>query len=124
MGREQRQQAELGSGQRRRSGEAWTALLHEPGPQRPGLAYQSAQAGPAPEQVIDLPHERPGTGQVGEREVDANELDPGLNGEVREGVGQQMPQPLSPDELVARRRDISPVHGGTRACTALTRGVA
>ena len=73
-------------------------------------AGQGAQVGPAPEQLIDLPHQRPGPGQVAEREVDAGELDPGLNSQLGHGVGQQMPQPLSADEFLARRRDISPVH--------------
>ena len=43
--------------------------------------------------------------------MDADELEPGLNSEVGQGIGQQMPQPLSADKLPARRRDISPVHG-------------
>ena len=43
--------------------------------------------------------------------MDADELDPGLNGHVRERVGQQRPRPLSSDEFLACRRDISPVQG-------------
>jgi len=43
-------------------------LLRQPGPERPDLAGQGPEAGPAPKQLIDLPHERPGTCQVGERE--------------------------------------------------------
>ena len=82
------------------------------GPAAPGLTGQVSEAGPAPQPLIDLPHERLGTGQVGEREVNAGELDPRLNSKVGQGVGQQVPQPLSADELLARRRDISPVHGG------------
>src|SRR6266576_6446407 len=72
-------------------GDAGTAFFRQPGLKRLGLAGQGAEAGPAPEQVVDLPHERPGTCEVGECEVDAGELDPRLNGEVRECVGQQMP---------------------------------
>jgi hypothetical protein len=34
--------------------------------------------------------------------MDANQLDPGLNSEVRQGVGQQRPQPLSANKLLAR----------------------
>ena len=107
----QRQQAEFGGGQRRRSGDGRAALVGQPGPQRPGLADQGSEAGPPLEQLIDLPHQRPGPGQVGQRKVDAGELDPGLNGQVGERVGQQMPQPLGTDKLLARRRDVSPVRG-------------
>src|SRR5262249_40411410 len=42
---------------------------------------------------------------------DAGELDPGLDGEVRKRVGQQDPQPLSMNEMLADRRGISPVEG-------------
>ena len=55
------------------------------------LPFQEPQlAGPATAWLRDLtglPHERPGACQVGERKVDASQLDPGLNGDVgkREG---------------------------------------
>jgi len=68
-------------------------------------------AGPPLEQLIDLPHQRPGPGQVGEGEMDAGELDPDLDGQLGHRVGQHMPQPLGTDELPARRRDICPVQG-------------
>ena len=87
---QQRQQAQLGGGQCRRSGSAGTAFLRQPGPERLSLAGQGAQAGPGSEHLIDLPHERPGPGQVAEREVDAGELGPGLDGEVGQGISQQM----------------------------------
>jgi hypothetical protein len=57
-----------------------------------GLAGDAPEVGPAPKQLIDLPHEGPGPGRVGGRKLNANELDPGLNGEVGQGVGQQMPR--------------------------------
>ena len=82
MGGQQRQQAQPGTGQGRRPGDTGTALLGELSPQRPGLADQGSEAGPAPEQLIGLPHERLGTCQVSERDVDAGELGPGLHGEV------------------------------------------
>ena len=55
-------------------------LVREPDPERLGLPSEGSEAGAAPEHLIDLPHEGPGPGQVGERKVDADELDPGLNG--------------------------------------------
>ena len=59
MGGEDRQQAQFGSGQCRRSGGVWTAQLGQLGPERLGLADEGSEAGPAPEQLVDLPHERP-----------------------------------------------------------------
>jgi hypothetical protein len=41
--------------------------------------------------------------------VGVGQLDPGLNSQVGNGVGQQGPQPLRADKLVARREGISPV---------------
>jgi len=90
----------------------WSALAGELGPERPGLADQGSQARPPSEQVIDLPHEGSGTRDVGEREVGAGELDPGLQGEVEERIGQYRPQTLSHDELLACCRDISQVQSG------------
>jgi len=83
------------------------------GPERLGLPDEGPEAGPALKQVIDLTHERPGTGQVGEREVDASQLDPGLDGEVGKRVGQQRSQVLGTEQFPARRRDISPAYGCT-----------
>ena len=108
---QQRQDAQLGRCQRRRPGTAGTALPGQLGPQRLGLADQGAQVWSPPEQLIDLPHQRPGPGQVGQREVHAGKLDPGLDGQMGDRVGQQMPQPLSRDEFPAHRRDVSPVQG-------------
>ena len=72
-------------------GHAGTALAGQLGPERPRPPRQGPEAGPRPEQVIDLTHERPGTCQVGEREVYAGQLDPGLYGEMGKRVGQQVP---------------------------------
>jgi hypothetical protein len=58
-GAEQRQEAEFGPGQCRRSGDARAALHGEQRPKRLDLAGQVPQATPAPEQLIDLAHERP-----------------------------------------------------------------
>ena len=44
--------------------------------------------------------------------MDAGKLNPGLKGQLGHRVGQQGPQALGPDEFLACRRDISPVHGG------------
>src|SRR6185312_9644870 len=60
VGGEQGKQAEFGRGQCRRARNARPMLLRKPGPERLDLSDQSAQAGPAPEHLIDLPHERPG----------------------------------------------------------------
>lgn len=65
MGGEYWQQAEFGSGQCRRSGGFWTAELGQLGPERFGLADEGSEAGPVPEQLVDLPGECPGTCQVG-----------------------------------------------------------
>ncbi len=111
MGRQQREQAQLGGGQRRCSGDAGTAIIGELGPESLGLPGEGPEAGPALKQVIDLPHERPGTSRVGQREVDMGQLDPGLHGEVGKRVGQQRPQVLGTEQFPARRRDICPVHG-------------
>jgi hypothetical protein len=87
-----------------------TAVPAELGPERLGLPGESPEAGPALEQVIDLAHECPGTGRVSKREVNAGQLDPGVDGEGKR-VGQQRPQVLGTEEFPARRRDISAVHG-------------
>jgi hypothetical protein len=109
---EHRQDAQLGSGQGRRPGDGGIALAGQPGPQRLGFAGQGPQGGPAAEHLIDFPHERPGTGNVGEPEVGAGQFDPGLDGQVRDRVGQGRPDPLRVDQVLARGRDVSPVHGG------------
>ncbi len=44
----------------------------------------------------------------------ADELDPGLDGEVGLRVRQQGPQPLSAGEFAPRRRDIAPAQGHAR----------
>jgi hypothetical protein len=80
-------------------------------PQRPGLIGEGAQAGPEPEQLVDLPHERPGTLGVGQREVDAGQLDPGLDGDVRQRVGQVGAAALGTDQFPAGRRELPPVRG-------------
>jgi len=97
VGGEHGQQAKLGGGQCRRSRDARTALFAKLGPERLGLFDQGSEAGPPHEQLIDLCHERPGTREVGEGEVDPDQFEPGLNGEVGDRVGQQMPQTLSTD---------------------------
>jgi len=99
VGGQQRQEAQLGSGQGRGSQGGRTAGLGELGPQILGLPGEDTQAGAAPEYLVDLPHERPRACQVAEREVDPGELGPGLNGEVRDGIA---PQQLK--HLLCRRR--------------------
>ena len=73
------------------------------------LVDQDSHTGPPLEQLVDFPHQRPGPGQVGQAEVNADELDPELDRQVRDRVGQQGPQLLCADELPARRRDVSPM---------------
>ena len=57
--------------------EYYTADQAEPGywtgkaAGRLGLGGQGPKSGPAPEQLIDLPHQRPGSSQVGDCEVGA-----------------------------------------------------
>ena len=100
VGGEQGQQAQLGGGQRRRAWHALAALCGEIGPERLRLADQRAEAGAPLEQFVDLPHEGSGPGEVCEGEVDANELDPGLNGQMRLRVGEHRAQPLSVKEFL------------------------
>jgi len=45
--------------------------------QRFRLRAQGSHSRAAPEQLVDLPHERAGARQVGEGEVDVSQLDPG-----------------------------------------------
>ena len=45
--------------------------------------------------------------------MDAGKFDPGLNCDAGARVGQQRPEPLSREEFLAGRRDVSPVQGGT-----------
>jgi len=71
---------------------ARTALLGKLGPERAGLVGQGAQAGPPLEYLVDLPHQRPGPGHVGKREVHADERNPELDGPVGIRVGHQRPQ--------------------------------
>ena len=92
-------------------GAFWTAQLGQLGAERFGLADEGSEAGLVPEQLIDLPDERPGTCQVGKRDTDVSQLDPCLDGEVRQSVGQLVPHSLSTDELLARGEDVSPVQG-------------
>jgi len=87
-------------------------LLGEFGP-RLSLADQRAQAGPPLEHLIDLPHERPGSGEVAEREVAADQLDPGLNRGVGQRVCERRPGPLSVDQRLPDRRNAPPVQGYT-----------
>jgi hypothetical protein len=101
---------------------ARSALLGQPRPERPGLADQGAQSGPVLEHLIDLADQRPGRCDVTEGQVDAGELDPGLNGQVGLRIGQQRTRPLSCDELVPGRCGIAPVHGHAglhRACEGI-----
>ena len=55
--------------------------------------------------------------------MDAGKFDPGLNGQMGERVGQQMPEPLSSDEFLAGCGDISPVQGCAGLHRADQRGV-
>jgi len=100
------QDAQFGTGQGGGPGDARDEVGPQLSPERPGLADQGAEVGPAVEHVIDFLHERPGPGYVGQREVHAGELDPGLDGQVGYGTGQPGPQPLGADELPARFGDI------------------
>ena len=94
-------------------GDAGAAHLGDLGPQRLGLADQGAQPGPAFEHIVDFSHECPGPGEVAEGEVDAGQLDPGLDGKVRERGGQHRAHLLSCDEFPPRRLDVSAVQGYT-----------
>ena len=90
MSRQQRQQAQLGGGQGRRPAPVAATLLAQLGPQRLSLADQGAQTGPPLEQLLDFPQQCAGPGRVAERQVHAGELDPGLNGDGRFRVGQEL----------------------------------
>jgi hypothetical protein len=68
-------------------------------PERLGLTAQGSEAGPALEQLVDLPPERPGACQVAEREVDAGQFDSGLNREVGQRVSG-LPRVFRTPELV------------------------
>ena len=69
------------------------------------------------EDLIRFPHQHPGRGWIGERQVDAGELDPSLDGLMRDRVGQHVPAALAAEEFPARRLDISPV----QRCAGLRR---
>jgi hypothetical protein len=61
--------------------------------------------------VVSLPHQRPGSREIGEREVDADELDPGLNGQVQE-LSMPLSMPLGGARCPPVRR--RPAHGSIR----------
>jgi hypothetical protein len=61
--------------------------------------------------VVSLPHQRPGSREIGEREVDADELDPGLNGQVQE-LSMPLSMPLGGARYPPVRR--RPAHGSIR----------
>jgi hypothetical protein len=71
------------------------------------LVGQDSQAGTSAEQFVNLLHERLGPGQVTEREMGADQVDPGLDGELRHCEGQEVPQALRADQFLARRRDVA-----------------
>jgi hypothetical protein len=81
------------------------AQLGELRSQSLGLAGQGSEAGSAPEQLIGLPHERLGTCQVSERDVDAGELS-FVDRRPREGLAVAL-GPLRQQRglAVTRRRD-------------------
>jgi hypothetical protein len=108
---EQRQDAQLGTGQGRCPGDGGGVVRRQLSPQGLRLADQGAEVGPTLEQLTDFPHQRSGSGYVGQREVDAGELDPGLHCLMRHRVGDQGPQALSGDQVLAHRGYISPVQG-------------
>src|SRR5256885_3964829 len=72
---------------------------------------RTPRCGPSPEDLVDLPHQRSGPGYVGEGEVDADKLYPGLHGVVGHRIGEQGPEPLYAGKRLAGGRDISPVRG-------------
>ena len=63
-------------------------LFRQQAPQRRDLDNQGPEIGPPLEHLVDLPHQRPGPGHVGQREVDTGQLEPGLHSHVR--VGQMV----------------------------------
>ena len=88
--------------------------FHQPAhPEPVSLGDQVSEAGPPAENLIDLLHEGPGPGDVSEHEVDADELDPGLDRQLGHRVSQQVPQALGRDKRFPGRRRISPVQGRT-----------
>src|SRR6516225_6074248 len=107
VGGEQRQQAQLGGAQRRGSRGGRTPGLGKLRPQVLGLPGEYPQARAPREDLAGLADERPGGGQVGERQVDAGQLDSGLNGEVGKRVGQARPQPLRPGQLLQGARPVA-----------------
>jgi hypothetical protein len=78
--RQERQQAQFGGGQRRGSSIPGASFRCEPGTQVPGLADESAHVGPDAQDLVDFSHQGPGPSHVGQREADADELDPSLDG--------------------------------------------
>ena len=66
---------------------------------------------PAREDLVDLPHQCPGPGYVGQGKVDADRLDPGLHGVVGHRIGEQGPEPLGVGKRLAGGGDITPVRG-------------
>jgi hypothetical protein len=70
--------------------------------------------GPSALTAAELRLLHPGARWITECQVDAGELDPGLNGVIRQRAGQLMPQPLGANQFLACRVEVSPLHGGVR----------
>ena len=81
------------------------------GPSSLGLLGEGAEVGPQLEDVAGLSQDRPGAGGVVQGQVGAHQLEQCLDGEGRDGVGEQRPQPGGLGEVLAGPRAVAPVQG-------------
>ena len=72
---------------------------------------KDAEVGPPPQQVVDLAQHRPGGGHVGEGEVGPDQLQPGLDRVVGQGVGGLWPQLLGPRQVLVGLAQVAVVDG-------------
>jgi hypothetical protein len=107
---QQRQQAQLGAGQRRGSHGA-SAGGGQPRLQLLCLPGEDTEIGPPLKDLPRLPQRRPGPGGVVERQVSAGELQQRLDGVVGQCVAEQPPQASRPRQVLVGPRQVVAVHG-------------
>jgi hypothetical protein len=109
VGGQQRQQPQLGGGQRR--GPHGPAAAVELGPQLVDLGGEDAEVGPQPEDVAGLAQHRPGAGVVVQGQAGAAQFQQGLDRQVGQGVGEQGPQAGGPRQLFLSLPHLALVYG-------------
>ena len=76
-----------------------------------GLLGEDAEVGPQLEDVAGVSQDRPGAGGVVQRQVGAHQLEQCLDGQGRDRVGEQRPQPGGLGEVLAGPGAVAPVQG-------------